>query len=446
MTAEGAARSVPLAVAPGAPLAGAVRPPGDKSITHRAYLFALLADGETIVEGANPGADCRGTLAACAALGMDVREEGGRVRLVHPGALRAPGGVIDCGNSGSTMRMLPGVLAGQPFTVTLTGDASLVRRPVARIVTPLSAIGARVSAADGDRFPPLTITGGALSSAHHRLEVASAQVATCLELAATFARGTSTIEVPGPARDHSERMLPAFGIALECEDLPGGGRRVRLTGPVRGRGTRVRVPGDPSAAAFFLAAAAARPGARVTARGIALNPTRTGLLDVLAAMGAQVTISEADASAGEPVGDVTVTGPERLRAVDVPAEWVPRLIDEVPAWIIAAAAADGTSRLGGAAELRVKESDRLAALARGLAALGIAVGERPDGLEITGGRVRGGSVAAAGDHRIAMAFAVLGTLADGPVTVDDAASIATSYPGFAADLAALGGAVQEAAA
>jgi len=446
MMADGAARPAPLAVAPGAALAGTVRPPGDKSITHRAYLFALIADGETVVEGANPGADCRGTLAACAALGLDVRDDEGRVRLVHPGTLRAPAGVLDCGNSGSTMRMLPGVLAGQSFTSTLTGDASLLRRPVARIVTPLRAMGASIRATDGDRLPPLTIGGGALHAIHHRLEVASAQVATCLELAATFADGTSTIDVPGPARDHSERMLPAFGIALACEETPGGGRRVRVTGRQRGRGTSVRVPGDPSAAAFFLAAAAARPGARVTAQGIALNPTRTGLLDVLAAMGARVEIARAETSAGEPVGDVTVTGPERLRALDVPAAWVPRLIDEVPAWIIAAAAADGVSRLTGAAELRVKESDRLAALARGLATLGIAVRERPDGLEVTGGRVRGGSIAAAGDHRIAMAFAALGTLADAPVGIDDASSIATSYPAFAADLAALGGSVQEAAA
>jgi 3-phosphoshikimate 1-carboxyvinyltransferase len=432
-------RRLPLVVRPGPPLAGVVTPPGDKSITHRAYLLALLAPGETRVEGFNVGADCAATRAACEALGMEVGERDGLVRLVRGDRLVAPVTTVDCGNSGTTMRVLPGILAAQPFETILDGDDSLRRRPVHRVVAPLRAMGARLSARDGDRFPPLRVSGQALHGIAVRLEVASAQVASAIQLAATFATGETVVEIPGAARDHTERMLPAFGVPVEVEAMRDGGRRVRV-GAGAGRGTRtIRVPGDVSAAAFFLAAAAATPGASVRAVGVSLNPTRTGLLDVLERMGARVERGPATISAGEPFGDVTVTGPERLRAVDVPVEWVPRMIDEVPAWAVAACAADGVSRLSSAAELRVKESDRLAALAGGLAALGVRADESPDGLAVAGGPVAGGTVASAGDHRIAMAFAVLGTRARAPVTVDDARAIPTSYPGFVADLVALGG-------
>jgi 3-phosphoshikimate 1-carboxyvinyltransferase len=264
--------------------------------------------------------------------------------------------------------------------------------------------------------------------------------------AALGADGETEITLPAPARDHTERMLRAFGVNVESTARIGAGPRLRLTGPARPRGTRLRVPGDFSAAAFFLAAAAATPGASVVALGVSLNPTRVALLDALERMGARVERRALPAEGEEPVGDVTVTGPDRLRGADLPAEWVPRMIDEIPAWAIAAATAGGRSRLTGAQELRVKESDRLALLAANLAALGIAVREQPDGLEIEGGKIAGGTVVTGGDHRIAMAFAVLGTRAAGAITMDDASSIPTSYPGFVEALAALGGWIEAAAA
>lgn len=431
----------PLVVRPGPPLRGAFRAPGDKSVTHRGYLFALLVPGATEVLDPNPGEDCERTLAAVRALGVGVARDQHRVTFDHH-RLSAPAEVIDCGNSGSTLRMLAGVLAAQPFRATLTGDASLRRRPVARIVEPLRRMGATLHAEDGDRLPPLVVEGGRLRGITYRLPVASAQVASAIELAATFAETPTTIEIPGAARDHTERMLRACGGHVTVEPLDGGGRRVHVEpGPPPGL-RRFVVPGDPSAAAFFLAAAAAMPGAEVTARGLSLNPTRTGFLEVLEAMGARVAVATRGQASGDPVGDVTVAGPERLRAFDVPPEWLPRLVDEVPAWAILAAVADGTSRVSGAGELRLKESDRLAAIAAALRAVGIEAAETGDGLVVVGGRPAGGHVAAHGDHRIAMAFATLGAVAGGAVEVDDAGAIVTSFPGFAATLEALGGRVE----
>ncbi len=433
----------PLVVSPGPPLAGEFTPPGDKSITHRAILFGLLADGETVIDGPNPGADCLSSLACAEALGAIPRVEPGRFTVRGgAGALREPAGVLDCGNSGTTLRLLAGMIASQPLFAVLAGDGSLNRRPVARVVDPLRRMGATLTARGGDRLPPLAIRGGALAPIQIDLAVASAQVATCLLLAGLSTRGTTSVALPGPARDHTERMLPAFGVPVESTPNPGAGPRLAVRGPVVPRATRLRVPGDFSAAAFFLAAAAGTPGARVTARGVSLNPTRTGLLDVLAAMGARVDIVAQGEQAGEPVGDITIVGPDALRAFDVPAGWVPRLIDEVPAWAVAASAARGVSRLEGAAELRVKESDRLAALARGLEGLGVRCTEHPEGLAIEGGPVAGGTVDALGDHRIAMAFAVLASRATGPVTIDDAACISTSYPGFGVTFVGLGGRVR----
>jgi 3-phosphoshikimate 1-carboxyvinyltransferase len=438
---------VVLTVHPGAPLAGAVRPPGDKSITHRAYLLGLLAEGETVVENPNLGADCAATLACAARLGAGCDAAGPRVAIRGcAGALTEPDRVLDCGNSGTALRVLAGVLAAQPFLSVLSGDESLNRRPVGRVIEPLRRMGASFSARDRDRLPPLVIRGTRLGGIRYDLPVASAQVATSVLLAALQAEGETEITLPGLARDHTERMLGAFGVVIESTARNGRGPRLRLTGPARPRGARVRVPGDFSAAAFFLAAAAATPGAEVTALGVSLNPTRTALLEALERMGARVERRPLPDAAGEPVGDVTVSGPERLRGLDLPPEWVPRMVDEIPAWAIAAATADGRSRLGGAHELRLKESDRLGLLSANLSALGVAVRERPDGLEIEGGQVTGGAVRACGDHRLAMAFAVLGTRALGPVTIDDASSVATSFPGFVEMLAALGGGVEPAQA
>jgi 3-phosphoshikimate 1-carboxyvinyltransferase len=434
-----------LTVRPGPPLAGTFIPPGDKSITHRAYLLGLLARGDTVIENPNPGADCEATLACAQSLGARVARRDGAVAIegcdMKP---REPDRVLDCGNSGTTLRLLAGPLAGQDFFSVLTGDASLRRRPVARVVEPLRRMGAQLWARDGDRLPPLAIRGAALRAIEYPLPVASAQVASCVLLAGLFAAGRTVVHLPAPARDHTERMLRAFGIPVvvtagDADPRGARGAAIAVEGPARPLGVRLRIPGDFSAAAFFLAAAAATPGATVTARDVNLNPTRTGLLTVLERMGARVERSHLRDEGGEPVADITVTGPVRLEGCDIDPAEVPALIDEIPAWVVAASAARGTSRIRGAAELRVKESDRIALLGANLARLGVAVEETPDGLAVTGGPVGGGVVEADDDHRIAMAFAVLGARASGPVIVAGAGGISSSYPGFGETLAALGG-------
>jgi 3-phosphoshikimate 1-carboxyvinyltransferase len=428
-------------------LHGAFRPPGDKSITHRALILALLASGRSVIETPNPGLDCAATRACTEALGA--RIGGGAESLEVTGRgleLLEPDRVLECGNSGTTLRLLAGVVASQPFLTVLSGDHSLNRRPVARVVEPLRRMGARLSGREHDRFPPLVVQGGDLHGIEHELPVASAQAASAVLLAGLGGRGPTSVTLPGAARDHTERMLEALGVPVGVEEREGGGRRVTIDGGRTPIPFRMRIPGDPSAAAFLLAGAAALPGSEVTARDVSLNPTRTGFLDVLEGMGATVRREPRAIEAGEPVGDVTVTGPARLSAFNIPEAWVPRMIDEVPAWAMVAACAHGNSRLAGAAELRIKESDRLSTIARNLGALGITAREAPDGLEIEGGVVRGGAVDAAGDHRIAMAFAMLGSVADAPVEVADAENIATSFPGFDATLSSLGGRIGSAVA
>lgn len=427
----------------GRPFVGTFAPPGDKSITHRAILFGLLAEGMTRIRDANPGEDCANSMRAAVSLGARVTHVAGGWDLIGTGGELQPAeSPIDCGNSGTTMRLLAGVVAGQPATTTFVGDASLSRRPMRRIAEPLQQMGAIVQGQGEALTPPLTVVGAKLRGIDYRVPMASAQVATCTLLAGLAAEGVTRVTLPGPARDHTERMLPAFGVALEQHPLATGGRRVTVVGGASLVGTDVSVPGDFSGAAFFLAAAAAEPGARVTVRGVNLNPTRTGLLDVLVEMGARVEIAGARDAAGEPVGDVTVTGPDRLHAFSVPAEWLPRMVDEAPAWAVLAAAAEGVSQLTGASELRVKESDRIASLATGLRALGLGAAETPDGLAVTGGTPRGGArIATQHDHRIAMAFAMLGLRADEPVWFDDLASVPTSYPAFFDTLAILGGTI-----
>jgi 3-phosphoshikimate 1-carboxyvinyltransferase len=434
--------SVRLEIRPGRGLAGTFRPPGDKSVTHRALLLGALGSGASVVENANPGLDCAATRSCLERLGVEVRGRERRPELVgRDFALAEPERVLECGNSGTTLRLLAGALAAQPFVSVLQGDASLNHRPVARLIEPLERMGASLWARGGDAYPPLVIRGARLRGIRYDLPVASAQVASCVLIAGLHAEGETVLTVPGPARDHTERMLQSLGVPLDVDPIAGGGRRVRLIGPLGFAGSRFHVPGDPSAAAFFLAAAAATPNARVTAKGVMLNPTRTGILELLERMGAGVERANVRLESGEEVGDVTVTGPAQLGAVDVPPEWLPRLIDEVPAWAVAAARAKGRSLLRGAAELRVKESDRIATLAAGLEEMGIDVREHPDGLEIEGGDVRTGHVEAHGDHRIAMAFACLAATARLPVVIEGAEGIATSYPGFAATLAELGGGV-----
>ena len=424
-------------------LNGSFSPPGDKSITHRAAFFALLATGETRVTAANPGEDCARSWRAATALGAAWHDEpSGRVIRGAGMQLTPSATAIDCGNSGTTLRLLAGIASAQAFRTELFGDASLSKRPMNRVLEPLRRMGARIEAR-GEGLPPLVIHGGALRGIHYDIPVASAQVATSILLAGLTASGQTSVTLPGPARDHTERMLPSFGVPLLVEPLAQGGRKVTIQGGTMPRATSLIVPGDFSGAAFFLAAAAAMPGAVVTAIGVNLNPTRTGLLDVLVAMGAEVQITRPRQTAGEPVGDVTVHGAETLRCFDVPREWMPRLIDEAPAWVLLATAAKGVSRLAGAAELRVKESDRIALLTRNLRACGVEVREHPDGLEVTGGAVQGAAIESGLDHRIVMAFAALGARCDRPMRIDDVSSVHTSYPRFFDTLSDLGAEVIE---
>jgi len=433
----------PWTIRPGALRAGDFTPPGDKSITHRAILLGGLASGETTIQGANRGADAGSSLGVVAALGATCERRGASITIRGTaGVLRQPLEPLDCGNSGTTLRLSAGIVAGAPIHAVLTGDDSLRRRPVDRVIVPLRAMGAHLRAEDHDRRPPLEIRGGGLAATVFPEPTPSAQVATCILFAGMSARGRTSVRTAAGVRDHTVHALRAFGIEVETSTDAHGVTSLAVIGPGTPRGAAIDVPGDPSAAAFFLAAAAATPGLRIEARGVNLNPARLGLLDCLREMGAYVEITPRGEATGEPVGDVAVTGPAQLVAADVPAVRVPSMVDEVPAWTIAAARARGTSRLAGAAELRVKESDRLQAIATNLGALGISAEPGADGLAITGGHARGGKVRAFGDHRIAMAFAILGSLADGIVEVDDAGAVATSFPDFESTFRARGGTLE----
>jgi len=413
-----------LVVSPARRLRGRVRVPGDKSISHRAALIGALARGDTVIHHFLRADDCLHTVSCLRALGVGIEDEGSRliVRGMGP-RWRAPMTPLDAGNSGTTMRLLAGILAGQPFQTELTGDASLRTRPMDRIVEPLSRMGARIVASGDGRFPPLRITGGSLRGITYTLPVASAQVKSAVLLAGLLAEGPTTVVEPTPTRDHTERMLAAFGAPIRRD-----GDRVSVTAAAL-QGHEVRICGDISSAAFLLAAAAAMPGSELTVEHVGLNPTRTGFLDVLRALGAEVDVRQTGEDAGEPVGAVTVRG-QRLRGVRIGGSLIPRVIDELPVLCVIATAAEGETVISDAAELRVKESDRIAVIARGLRALGGEVEERPDGLTVYGSRLHGGRVGSAGDHRIAMAFAVAGLLAGGPVTVEGAESIKVSFPEF----------------
>lgn len=423
-------------------LRGTITLPGDKSIVHRALLLGGIARGRTVVENFSGGGDNRSTLEALRALGVEAREERGgrRVVLSSPGldAFREPAGVLDCGNSGTTARLLCGMMAGRPFFAALTGDASLRSRPMRRVVEPLRAMGARIAGRSGGDRLPLAFLGSPglrLAARRHVLAVPSAQLKSALLLAGLQARGVTEVTEPLPSRDHTERMLPAFGVTIGRD-----GTRVRLEGGQALRGTRVEAPGDLSSASFFLVAAALVPGSDVTVRGVGLNPTRTGILDVLRAMGADLEVRLApprSAGAEEPRGTVRVRA-RPLRGVEIPPEWVPRTIDEFPILAVAAAAARGITLVRGASELRVKETDRVAVMARQLRRLGGRVTPLPDGFRIVGspeGRgLEGARVTSEGDHRVAMSLAVAGLVARGTTVVEDDGSIATSFPAFAETL------------
>ncbi len=415
------------------PLQGNVRVPGDKSIGHRALLFGGIAQGVTRVRGLSPGADNASTVEVLRGLGIQVDRNGDEA-LVHGGGfegLRMPAATLDCGNSGTTMRLCAGLLAGRPFSSRLDGDASLRSRPMARVQGPLAALGAVIETEDG--HAPLVVRGRSLKGADVTLSVASAQLKTSVLLAGLQAEGRTVVREPLRSRDHTERLLPHFGVLVEVANDGG----LAVQGPVTLRAADVDVPGDPSAAAFWAVAASIVPGSEVHIPDVAMNPTRIGALDVLVAMGADLTRTDKPSVGAEPVADLTVRY-AALRGVEVAGETMVRAIDEFPILAVAAAFADGETVFADGAELRHKESDRLATMAAGLQRMGVAVREQPDGLVVEGGgRLAGATVETFGDHRIAMAFAVAALGASGPVRIEDADSIAVSDPRFLAVLETL---------
>ncbi len=418
-------------VRPARRLRGTIAVPGDKSISHRAAMLNALADGDAVVENFLPGEDCLSTLAVLRALGVEcaLDTSGATPVLRITGAgidgLREAGDVLDCGNSGTTMRLMSGILAGQRFHSVLTGDASLRRRPMLRVVMPLREMGARIDGRDDGRMAPLSIRGGALRGIRYRLPMASAQTKSAVLLAGLFAVGETIVEEPQATRDHTERMLAAMGASIGRE-----GPAVRLTPGARLAPLSMRVPNDISAAAFWMVAAAIHPDAEIRLTGVGMNPTRAGVVDVLRAMGADLSVEEERQVAGEPVADVVVRS-SRLQGAVIEGDLVLRSIDELPVLAVAAAFAHGATEVHDAAELRVKESDRLATVVSELTRLGATLHERDDGMTIDGeGGLRGGEARSHGDHRLAMALAAAGLVSRDGVTVEGAEVVAVSYPQF----------------
>ena len=411
---------------------GRVRPPGDKSISHRYALLAAIADGHSTIHGYSTGADCASTLRCLDALGVEIKErprDPGRGRDIHITGrgirgLTAPAAQLDAGNSGSTIRMLAGILAAHPFQVSITGDDSLRRRPMRRIIVPLERMGARFSSDSGR--PPLTIEGSSrLAAIDFEPEVPSAQVKSAVLLAGLHADGVTSVQEPLPTRDHTERALQAFGATVSRVNS-----RVAVAGGQRLHGRDLVVPGDLSSAAFWMVAASALPGSEVTIEEVGLNPTRAGILEILRRLGARIEVSETmGGDAGEPMGSIVVRH-GGLRETRVEPEEVPGVIDELPA-LAALATHGGALSVTGAQELRVKESDRISALADGLRRMGADIEEQPDGFQVRATRrLRGGEVDALNDHRLAMAFAIAALGAAGPTTIHDAGAAAVSYPEF----------------
>lgn len=426
-------------------LEGEIAVPGDKSISHRALLLAALAAGRSRVGGLLEAEDVMATAAALRMFGADVRRLGpGEWRIDGPGAggLAEPEGVLDLGNSGTGARLIAGVAAGHPVRAIIDGDASLRRRPMARIAEPLSQMGAEFDCAPGGRLPMVVRGAETPMPIHYRMPMASAQVKSAILFAGLTAPGETAVIEPAPTRDHSERMMRAFGADIGISEEPGG-RRIRLAGEPELAPRDIEIAGDPSSAAFPLAAALTVPGSGVAIRGVGLNPLRTGFLETLADMGADLRVEARGERGGEPFGDVTARY-SRLTGAVAPAERAPRTIDEYPILAAAAACAEGESRFEGLGELRHKESDRLAAIAEGLAAVGAEARVEGDALVVAGrGRPPpgGARVVARGDHRIAMAFLTLGLASERPIGIDDDSSIGTSFPGFAETMRGLGAAI-----
>ncbi|MEW6662626.1 MAG: 3-phosphoshikimate 1-carboxyvinyltransferase [Bacillota bacterium] len=409
-------------------LRGEIEVPGDKSISHRSAMLGALAEGQTRISGFLKGEDCLSTVRCLEECGAEFKWlPGGDLQVEGRGlhGLREPSQVLDCGNSGTTIRLLLGILAGLEGMAALTGDASLRSRPMDRVVGPLRQMGVEISGRQGGRLAPLVLKGGQVKPISYRSPVASAQVKSAVLLAGLQAEGVTSVTEPVPSRDHTERMLQAFGAKVAKEGLT-----VSVEGRPRLTGQALRVPGDISSAAFFLVAGSVIPGSEVLIKGVGINPTRTGILEVLAAMGADVKTENERLEAGEPVADLLVRH-RPLKGTEIKGEIIPRLIDEIPVLAVAAALAEGVTVIRNAAELRVKESDRIAVMTRELSKMGVQVEELSDGMVIQGGRpLAGAQCFAQGDHRIAMAIAVAGLAASGETRIEGAESIAVSFPGF----------------
>jgi len=416
-----------LTIQPAKSIRGEITVPGDKSISHRAIMFGSIAQGVTTVRGFLRGEDNLATLNAFRAMGIVIEDDGELLRIGGKGlhGLTEPADVLDCGNSGTSMRLITGLLAGQRFFSVLTGDRYLRNRPMGRVIVPLSRMGGCILGRAGGDKAPLAVVGRELTGISLSSKVASAQVKSAILLAGLYAAGETEVREPHLSRDHSERMLRNFGAAVEsCE----GG--VRVTGGRELTGRDITVPGDISSAAFFLVAATIVPGSELLIRGVGVNPTRTGILDILAAMGADIELLDRRDASGEPVADLLVRS-ARLKGIEIGGDLVPRAIDEFPAICVAASLAEGRTVIRDARELRVKETDRIAAMAANLGKAGVEVDETEDGMEITGRERLLGCVAESrGDHRVAMSMLVAGLAAAGPVTVDDVECIATSFPDF----------------
>jgi 3-phosphoshikimate 1-carboxyvinyltransferase len=414
-----------IVAAPGRGVAGTIQVPGDKSISHRALMLGALATGQTRITGFLAGEDCLATMAALGAMGVAIEAtdpDNIVVNGVGLHGLKEPAAPLDMGNSGTGMRLLAGILAGQPFTSELTGDESLLQRPMERVAAPLREMGATIDTVAG--CPPMRIRGGQLEPLDYASPVASAQVKSAILLAGLYADGCSKVIEPAVTRDHTERMLQTFGAHVSYGD-----QVAAVCGPAHLAGCALAVPGDLSSAAFALGAGCLATGSGVTISGVGINPTRTGILDILQLLGADISVTARSAMGAEPTATLTARG-AALHGAEIPPELIPLAIDELPLVFALAACATGKTVISGAEELRHKESDRIAVMAAGLQALGIKVEERPDGAVIHGGKLTGGTVNSAGDHRIAMAFAVAAMVAEGPVTILDTANVATSFPGF----------------
>lgn len=419
--------------------------PGDKSISHRAVLLSAISNGRCTITNFLEGEDCRSTAKAMGQLGVAIEmpEPGTVIVEGNRGVFQAPAEDIDCGNSGTTMRLMAGLLSPQKFRCRMTGDPSLSKRPMRRVIDPLQEMGARLRAEGEKQCPPLVVEGGPLEGITYRLPVASAQVKSAVLLAGLFAKGKTTVIETTRSRDHTERMFEYYLIKFRREDIWEGscpvGRKLKET-RITVEGGQVpesrdfHVPGDISSAAFWLVAAAAQPGSRLLVKDVGLNPTRTGIIDVLVRMGARIREVVETSAHGEPAGTVDIKG-SVLHGTEVHGAEIPNVIDEIPAIAVAAALAEGRTVIRDAAELRVKETDRIAAVATNLRAMGVEVEEFPDGMAITGGKpLKGAKLKSFGDHRIAMAFAIAGLFASGETVIEDTACVQTSYPGFAETL------------